>query len=358
MVVWAVVQSQIAGRPYVSANTPAYLIQGLDPDQIAGINITSSDGDQVVLTRRGSSFFVADKDNYPAPAGEINKLIKTCLDIKTNELCTDNPANHKDLGATEENARVVVKFLKADSSLLTGVVIGKPKGQGSYVRQVSDNRVYLTTAQIPWIKKRGIDFVEQLLTDVKREDINSVTVSYPDETYVLRPADDGKTVVLEILPEEKSLKNDAAEKVFTALANLKFEDVNAESSWQLRHAEVKFDKRYICRLKDSTAYTFWLAKDDDKWFARCDAQFADKTPITKTQGEVESQELLKAKETKLIARDAAEEFTDDHKGWVYQIPDYRAENLTKPLADLLETAGEDVNTKPAEVNELLGTVDE
>ena len=333
MVVWAVVQSRIVDKPYEPTNAPAYLIQGLDPGQIAGITIMA-DGGRVILTRRGPNFFVAGKDNYPALAGEINKLITTCLDIRTNELVTDNPANYKDLGATEDDARIVVKFFKADSNLLTGVIIGKPKGQGSYVRQMSDNRVYLTTAQIPWIKKRPIDFVEQGLTGVKREDINSVTVSYPDETYVLRQSGLDNTVVLENLPEGKKLKKDVAENVFNALADLKFEDVNAESS----RRDLKFDKRYICRLDDSTAYTFWLAKDGDKWFAKCDAQFADKTPITKTQGEVESPEQLKAKETKLLARDAAEEFLDNHKGWVYQIPVHLAENLTKPLADLLRAA--------------------
>jgi hypothetical protein len=247
-----------------------------------------------------------------------------------------------------------VKFFKADSNLLTGVIIGKPKGQGSYVRQISDNRVYLTTAQIPWIKKRPLDFVEQGLTSVKREDINSVTVSYPDETYVLRQSVDDKTAVLENLPEGKKLKKDVAENVFNALADLKFEDVNAESS----RRDLKFDRRYICRLDDSTAYTFWLAKDGDKWFAKCDAQFADKTPITKTQGEVESPEQLKAKETKLLARDAAEEFLDNHKGWVYQIPVHLAENLTKTLADLLETAAEEPKIEPAGISTPLDTAEQ
>jgi hypothetical protein len=110
-----------------------------------------------------------------------------------------------------------------------------------------------------------------------------------------------------------------------------------------------FDRRYLCRLKDTTVYSIWLAKDGDIWFAKCDARFADQTPVTKTKGEVESDEQLKIKEAKLIARDAAEEFSETHKGWVYQIPDYLAANLTKTSAELLESA------KPvqAEVNEPL-----
>ena len=49
-----------------------------------------------------------------------------------------------------------------------------------------------------------------------------------------------------------------------------------------------------------------------------------------------SEEELKAKETKLIARDNAQKFAEKHKGWVYQIPENTAGNLKKDLNDLLE----------------------
>jgi hypothetical protein len=45
---------------------------------------------------------------------------------------------------------------------------------------------------------------------------------------------------------------------------------------------------------------------------------------------------LKKKEAKLLARDAADEFAEKHKGWVYQLPPGKAKNMTKPLAELLE----------------------
>ena len=352
MVVLAVVLSGISSRPYAPANAPAYLIQGLDPDQIAGITIGRG-SEQVILNRRRQGFVVASKDNYPALTSEINKLITTCLDIQTAEMYTDNPANHKDLGVTEEDARHLVKFYKADStgstgspqSLLTGVVIGKPiaKSMVGYIRRAEDNKVYVMAAQVPWIKKRAIEYINQELTNVKREDINSVTVSGPNpatasaetsETYVIKPGAGDKGVILENMPEGKVLKNKGAvaEAVFTALADLRFDDVNTATS----RRDLKLDRKYVCRLKDSTVYTFWLAKKDDNWFARCDALFMDKTPVTKTQGEVESEDQLKKKEAKLLANDAAEEFSEKHNGWVYQIPNNKAENLTKPIAELLE----------------------
>jgi hypothetical protein len=344
VVALAVIVAGIADKPYAKKDQVAYLIQGLDPDHVARITIGKL-GQEVIFNRRGANFVIANLDNYPALTSEINKLITTCLDIQTAELYTDNPENQKDLGVTEDKARILVKFYKADSSLLTGVVLGKQKVQGQgigFVRRVGDNKVYVAAAQIPAVKQQAIDYVEQGLINVKREDINSISVSCPNETYVLMPGPDGKTVIFENLAEGKKLNSNLANKVFDALAGLSFEDVNAESSKR----GLQFDRRFLCRLKDTTVYTIWLAKDGDVWFVKCDAQFADKTPVTKTQGEVESDEQLKIKEAKLLARDAAEEFSDKHKGWVYQIPAYRAENLTRTSADLFEAP----KTRQTEVN--------
>ena len=334
----------ITDKPYTAKKDQiTYLVQGLEPDHVARITI-GKPGQELTLKRRGANFVIANLDNYPALTSEINKLITNCLDIQTSELYTDNPENHKDLGVTEDKATILVKFYKADSSLLTGIIIGKQKVQGqgiAYVRRVGDNKVYISATQIPAIKQRAGDYVSPELIMVKREDINSITVSCPNETYILRPGPDDKTVIFENMAEDKKLNNDFANKVFTALASLRFEDVNAESSKQ----GLQFDKRYLCRLKDSTIYTIWLAKDGDTWLVKCDTRFGDKTPITKTQGEVESDEQLKIKEAKLVARDAAEEFSETHKGWVYQIPAYYAEDLTKSSAELF-AAPEPTQSKP------------
>jgi hypothetical protein len=350
MVVWAVAMSKLSSVATAPPAGTGYLIQGLDPDQIASI-IVGKDGEQVRLVRRRQNFVVTNLDNYPARSEEINKLITTCLDIKTSELFTNNPENHKDLGVAEKDASHLVKFFGADSNLITGVVIGKQKERSEglgFVRRAEDNAVYVTAAQIPWIKRKPVDYVNQELISVKREDIESVTLSCPNETYVLR-ADDNDVIKLDNLPEGRTLNAGFARPVLVALANIRFEDVNAESS----RSDLTFDKRYICRLKDTTTYTFWLAKDGDKWFAKCDAQFADQTPVTMTQGQVESEEELKKKEAKLLAQAAAEEFSRKHKDWIYQIPDYVGGNMTRPLAEILEDPNKPPMQEKADADELL-----
>ena len=341
MVLWAVMQSRISNRPGAEPTRPVYLIQGLNPSGVDSIVVGAGDA-AFTLKRQGSGFVVVDKDNYPAKTSEINSLISKCLEIQTSELVTDNPSNHEDLEVTEEKARSVVKFMKADPnlSLLTGVIIGKTKelGQGSYVRLLSNNlalsnKVYVTS-NAPWFGGGAMNYIDQELIAAKREDIDSVTVSSLKGSYTLKTKESGQDIVLENMPAGKKLKSSDAQSVFTALTSLRFDDVNKISS------DLAFEKQYMCRLKDSTVYALRIAQKDDKTYVSCVAEFTDKTPVEKAAidqgGEVESEDELKKKEAKLLARDNATEFTAKHQGWIYEIAEWKAKNLTKELADLIE----------------------
>jgi len=350
MVVLAVLQPRISSKPKGESSGPEYLIQGLDPAAIGSIVIGSGD-DEVILKRKEGRFVVVNKNNYPAKSREINEIITSCLDIRTSELYTSDESVHKDLGVTEEEAQSVVRFLKRDSSLLTGVVIGKARemGRGTFVRRLTDDNVYVSFEQT-MVRDRAMSYIEQELLSLDREDIESVTVTVSGENYTLKRDEDGKMVLAEELSEGRKLKSDEADKVTFALTNLRFTDVKSTASSEGGHS---FVDAYLCRLKDSTVYTLQIAKKDDKTFIMCGAEFTDKTPVTKESG-VESEEQLKKKEAKLLARDAAEAFSTRCKGWIYEIPDYCAKELMKGLPELVEEpeeAAEEAEAKPADMTE-------
>jgi len=333
MIVWAVIQSGISSKPGPEQAAPSYLIQGLNPADIDTIVVGTGDK-AVTLKRRQAGFAVVEKDNYPAAAARINELITKCLDIRTAELYTDDKANHGDLGVTEEQAEAVVRFLKADSSLLTGVVLGKSRqtGQGTYVRLVDGVQVYVTLER-PWVNDWAMNYIDQTLIEVDGEAVESVIVSAANEVYTLTKTSQTGAVVLEPMPDDSKPKADEYEFVLTALKNLRFDDVSRQSGLK---EKLDFDRRFTCTLKDSTVYTLNIAQSDGKTYVTCDAEFTDRQPVTKEKT-VESQEQLKEKEAKLLARDRANEFTARHKGWVYQIPDYKAALLVKKLSELVET---------------------
>jgi len=345
MVIWAVVQSRISSRPRAQPDAPAYLIQGLDPAHISSIVLGVGE-DAVTLERQGGRFVVSNKDNYPAKTSEINKLITACLDVRIGELYTDDPANHKDLGVAEENAGTVVKFFKPDSSLLTGVVVGEvgEEQMRTYVRLASSDKVYVTP-NVPVIRNRAMDYIAPELVAVNRESIESVTVNSPSGEYTLKAKEDDKGIMLENMPAGRKLKSNEGDRVFTALTNIRFNDVKRKSA---ESEKLTFDRQFVCRLKDSTVYTVMIAQKDDKTYVTCTAEFTDRTRFTEKEVRDANDAELKQKEAKFLARDRAKGFSVKHQGWVYEIADFKAESLTTKLSDLLEAEEKPEETEKVE----------
>jgi len=278
----------------------------------------------------------------PADTKQLNDLITKCLDIKTTELYTDNAKNHEALEVTEEQAKNVIKFLKADGSLLTGVIVGKSleSGKGTYVRLAAKDPVYLAESA-PYFRVAPLEYVDQAIVSVKREDVNTVTITTPDGPYTLR-ATEGEGVAMDSLPAGGTLKESDAKSVLGALDSLRFDDVNTPAAL----SDLDFNHLYVGFLDDSTRYRLRLAKKGEKTYAKFDAKFTDTKPVTMTQGQVETEEELKRKEAKLQADEQAQKFTLRHRGWIYEIPDWKAKYLTMAQSSLLEDT--DAEETPAE----------
>jgi len=333
MIVWAVIQSHIGVTPARAPSGSSYLLQGLDTAKIASILIGTGE-DAVRLIREDNRFVVGNKDNYPAVTSKINDLITSCLDIRTVELMTSNAANHKELEVTEEKAKSVVKFLKNDGEIITGVAIGKTDSQtrSTYVRQVSSNDVY-TTAEAPRIRDSAMDYIEKEIVNISLDDVVRVTVTGPNDSYTLKVDDSNDdNIILENIPEGKKLKKSDCSQVLSALSNLSFNDVKKESA---EEGKLEFENTYVCESKDQIVYTFSIAKADEKTYVKCRTEYVGETEIVKERRK-ESKEELKNKEAKLLAHDRALNFTNKHYGWLYEIPEWKAKNLTRKLAELLE----------------------
>lgn len=336
-IVLAVFVSQFSHKSKPAAGGQGNLVQGLDPAAIYEI-VAGRGNEMVRLVRRGRGFFVANKSFYPASNRAINDLLASCLDIRTVEFYTEDKANYKDLGVSEEDAKDIVKFLDSKGEIITGVIVGNTRQEGgmAYGRLINDNKVYVIY-NTPWVKSSPLDYVEQELITVNRASIDTITVKLPNEVYTLVSEANGTEAVLKELPAGKREKRNDCVAVLGALTSLRFDDVNTAAEV----ADLNFDCQYECLLKDSTLYTIEIARKDSDTFIKCGAEFTDKTPVTK-EGTVESQEELKKKEAKFIAREKAKRFGDAHEGWIYQISEYEAKNMTKPMAELVE----DITSEP------------
>lgn len=340
----AILQSRLmqrAGSNTIFQSSP--LIQGLALDAIAGVTITSEKGAAVLtLKKAGDKFVVADKDGYPADVSKINTLLNNCLDIRTTEKTTSDPANHADLGVTDATARYGVRFLNADGKEITGVLISENQSdrqEGAYARLTTSDETYFIQSS-PWLSTKAMEFINSTLITADRAKMRKVTVKGPNEEYQLTVSEAGGAVTLEKMPAEKQFKETTYQSVFGAVSSLQFDDVRAAENTP---EGLVFDRSFICQMEDTTVYEIALAQKGDKTYMKVSADFLDKAPVEKER-RVESADELKVKESKLLASDAVKAFNAQHKGWVYEIASSKAKNLTTPLEELLED-------KPAPVAE-------
>jgi hypothetical protein len=335
---WAVLQNRITQRANTADFSSSPLIEGLQLEGVSSITITSDKGKQTTtLDRNDQTFVVADKENYPADVATINSVINDCLDIRAHEKVTDNPGNHADLGVTEETAQFVVHFLDKDGGQIVGLAVSEAGENGAaFARRLSSNDVY-SIQNPPRVTARPMDYVDAQLFEIQQDKIQSVVVKTDEGRYELTVTGDKRDIQLNEMPAGKQFKGTDYKSVFGALSSLRFDDVASEEK---APEGLEFNSSYVCTLSDKTVYHLDLAQQDDKTYAKISADFLDKTPVQKTMGQVESEEELKAKEAKLMAIDAVNAFNRKHQGWVYEIPSYKAGNLTKPLPELLEDAPE------------------
>jgi hypothetical protein len=331
MVVAAVIVHLITNRPAQTNQQSTYLIQGLDPDMVATIVISENDR-ATHLQRRGKAFVVSEKNDYPAATDRVNELFTEILDIQTKELVTDKPQNHPDLEVTPDKAQSVVEFLGPDANVITGLVTGKRTDSGdAYIRLTDSNNVYLCE-NAPSVRTGPMDYIDQKLVSVKRDDIISVTVTDANGvSYTLESEPNSTNITLEGgLPQGKKLSSRSM-SVFTAPTSIRFDDVFKAGA---EPGNPTFNHTFICKLNDSSQYIFKIAKEDAKYYTECSAAFTGAKE--QMPGKNDSDEQIKKKQAELKARDDVAKLNAKCAGWVFELPRWKADNLTKPLNDILE----------------------
>jgi len=310
------------------------LIRGLDTDKVDSIVIQSS-GEELTLKREGESFFVKEKDNYPASVSKINSLLISLLDIRRKAKITESAANHADLGiAGDSPEAVVIKLLDREDKQLVAVIKGKSaeRGSGPYIRLDGKDTVYTAEKYIS-INTTPADYIEKELFSVKDDNVKQVNVKGEKSSYTIAKNAKDEIALLNI-PKKKRANGTDYEDVFKALSNVSLDDVQAASK-----IDLKWDTRYECILKTGLVYVAESAKKDDKYHVKVSARppAAKRITITKT----ESDEELKKKEALLLAADTANKFNERHQGWVYELSSWTAEKMRKTLDELVEDIPED-----------------
>ncbi len=120
----------------------------------------------VTVHKQGEQWTVAERGNYPADVAKLRKLLLALSEARIREEKTSNPASYAIIGVEDPTlpgaAGAQIDFTAQDGK--HAVIVGKPVGEGNFVRRAGEQRSYIVEPGIAveaqpryWIDTRLID---------------------------------------------------------------------------------------------------------------------------------------------------------------------------------------------------------
>lgn len=276
-----------------------------------------ADGPGVTLSRTDDGWVVSARDDYPADINALRELISGLANARIVELKTADPARYDRLGVGDpreggQGTRLTV--VGADFSY--SVVVGNLAGNDQrYVRPADDAQSVLVDQ--PLEVPVGIEgWLEPGLVDIGVERIERVVIEHADgETIGLARSDESETdyVVAEI-PDGRELKYASiGNPIAGALDGLELEDVRGAS-------DLAADSSARFETGNGLVVTAELVTIDDERWLRLSAQSTDDDDAAENEASRINQRVA---------------------GWLYRVPDTRADRFARRWDDLLSPVDDD-----------------
>jgi len=274
----------------------------------------------VTVHRHGDEWTVAERADYPADVSKLRKLLLALSDAKIVEEKTSNPANFPIIGvedpaqpgATGAEISIVARDGKHS------VFIGKPAGEGNFVRRGGENTSYIAEPAISfeaepryWIAPRLFNIPVNTIqsVDIKPAtgpaySVHRVNANSANSGHAAAPGGSPAPVVDEyalrgVPAGRKAASSESLAPSPTTYSDLDVDDVASASSIDISKATVA-----TVTLSDGNVITITGAVSGDKrWI-----------------------ELNSTKDAALTAKSA---------GRAFEISNYRYDAIFRPLEQLL-----------------------
>jgi hypothetical protein len=184
----------------------------------------------LTVHKAGNQWSVAERADYPADVAKLRKLLLSLRDARIVEEKTSDPARFASIGVEDpvDPAAAGAEVSVVGPSEKHSVIVGKPVGEGNFVRRVGENRSYsvepaiaLETEPRFWIDSRLIDVPVALIQSIEVKPAAGAAFSI----HRLNPADN--TFSLDGVPAgRKPLDGHALAPASTTFAGLTAEDVS------------------------------------------------------------------------------------------------------------------------------------
>jgi hypothetical protein len=131
----------------------------------------------VTIHQQGGRWTVAERGDYPADVSKLRKLLLALSDAKIVEEKTSNPANFSIIGVEDPSmpgaSGAEISITARDGK--HAVIIGKPIGEGNFVRRSGKNSSYSVEPGISFEAEPRY-WIDSHLTDIPAANIQSIEI--------------------------------------------------------------------------------------------------------------------------------------------------------------------------------------
>jgi hypothetical protein len=300
----------ISGAMYLSAQrnlardprgTPLLPALGNELNAVTALSVRKGSSTPTVTVRKhGDSWIVVERADYPADVSKVRKLLLALSDTRILEEKTADPARYAIIGvedpSTPEAAGAEIDWTAQDGT--HGVIVGKPVGEGNFVRRSGEKTSYSIAPRITFEAEPRF-WIDGRLPDIKVEDIQSIAFTpAAGPAYSIHKT--GERFTLDGVPQGRA----AAEAKFLAPSATTFSGLSADDVAAASDIDFSQASRAAITLADGDVVTLTGAAIADKrWLQIASAKHAEL--YTKTVGRA------------------------------YQIASYRYDGIFKPLEQML-----------------------
>ncbi len=341
-------------------------------NQVAEVKIKSA-SNNITLIRKGGSWYVLEKGQYPAADEKARAVILGLARLEKIEPKTSNPKLYEKLGVqgvTETSAEsTLIQLISEHGKDLAVVIVGKARGangkpglQQIYVRRPDDAQTWLVEGNLPKMGATA-DWLRQELAKIDASRVWQVRVKHQDGDVltVLKKAPAGPDFTLLELTSGETIESQySLNRIADSFRKLRFADVISMDKAPATEGGNVTEAELL--TFDGLRITMKAHRRDDKIYARLSAAF-DQALMQKQPTDIKSEastpagasnnrgaegsSKTKARlQTKEQTQAEAENLQTLWQSWVYVIPAYQFDNITVKKKDLLKKEKSATRTRP------------
>ena len=307
----------ISNRQDFSGDEEQRVLPGLESElnDITKLTLrTAGNRTAVTLIKGTERWAVAERGNYAADVGKIRKNLIALANATVIEEKTADPTLYARLGVEDianENATGVEVVIDGPSA--HRIIVGKTgvRGNLAYARKSEAAGSLLIEADLD-LGAEPADWLDRTIIDMPSSDVSRVTTTHPDgETVEIEKAEkeaSGFKLVNQPADTELTYAG-AADSIGAALAGLDFDDVAARAGIDLTGTRPVVTRFETFDGLIVTANTYAI---DDKGYVGF--EFAGEDTATDNVAELDAR----------------------LGDWLFEIPSYKSDQLTRRMSDLLQ----------------------